>query len=69
MFLCIMQSLELGGYLYIGDTAINIYLFFLRSETAQRQVTKIVHLKMSDITGSVFAYWIYSLWGWFLILL
>lgn len=69
MFLCIVQSLELGGYLYIGDIGIKIYLFFLRSETARRQVTEIVHLKMSDITCSVFAYWIYSLWGWFLILL
>lgn len=58
MFLCIMQSLELGEYLYIG---IKICRFCLRSETAWRQVTRIVLLKMSAITCSVVAYWIYSL--------
>lgn len=66
MFLCIMQSLELGEYLYIG---IKICRFCLRSETAQRQVARITHLKMSAITCSVVAYWISSLWSWFLILL
>lgn len=40
------QSLELDGYLYIGGIGVKIYLFFLRSETARKQVTKIVHLKI-----------------------
>lgn len=40
--------------------------FFLRTDTAQRQITKIVYLKMSAIICSMFAYWIYNLLGYFL---
>lgn len=66
MSLCNIQSLELGGYVYVGDTGMEIYPVFLRTETAQRQVTKIIYLKMSVIICSMFAYWIYSLLGFFL---
>lgn len=42
MSLCNMQSLELGGYVYVGDIGMETNLVFLRTETAQRQVTKII---------------------------
>lgn len=54
--LCDMQSLELGGCVYVGDTGMEIYLVFLRTETALRQVTKIIYFKMPVIICSLFAY-------------
>lgn len=65
MSLCNIQSLELGGYVYVGDIGMEIYLVFLRTEAARRQVTKIIYFKMSVIICSMFAYWIYNLLGFF----